>query len=128
MDPSRIGLFALAERRLAWAEQRQAVLAANIANANSPSYKARDLQPFADTVSQFAGLQPVRTQPGHLGGTTGDDVRMVVPPATARSPDGNTVSLDEQLTKVADTENTQALVTTLYKKYMAMFGQALGKA
>ena len=128
MDPSRIGLFALAERRLAWAEQRQGVLAANIANANTPSYQARDLQPFADTLSRFTGLQPARTHPNHLGGGAAGTARTVVPPASARAPDGNTVSLDEQLTKVADTENTQSLVTTLYRKYMAMFGQALGKA
>ena len=45
MDPKRIGLFDLAERRLAWADRRQAVLAQNIANANTPGYKPHDLHP-----------------------------------------------------------------------------------
>ena len=38
MDPTKIGLFDLAEKRLAWTAQRQSVLAANIANANTPAY------------------------------------------------------------------------------------------
>ncbi|RYF10860.1 MAG: hypothetical protein EOO77_20625, partial [Oxalobacteraceae bacterium] len=46
MDPTDIGLFRLAEKRLNWVEQRQQVLAQNIANANTPNFKARDVSPF----------------------------------------------------------------------------------
>jgi flagellar basal-body rod protein FlgB len=49
-------------------------------------------------------------------------------PPKARALDGNTVSLDQQLTKVADTETTQALVTTIWKKYAGMFSTALGRS
>ena len=50
MDPKTIGLFDLAERRLAWADQRQTVLAQNIANVNTPGYKPHDLRSFATTL------------------------------------------------------------------------------
>jgi flagellar basal-body rod protein FlgB len=49
-------------------------------------------------------------------------------PPPARALDGNTVALDQQLTKVADTETTQALVTSIWKKYMGMFSTALGRS
>ncbi|HUB43399.1 MAG TPA: flagellar basal body protein, partial [Acetobacteraceae bacterium] len=49
MDPTQIGLFSLAERRLAWADQRQAVLAQNIANAATPNFQPSDLPSFAST-------------------------------------------------------------------------------
>ncbi len=49
-------------------------------------------------------------------------------PPEARALDGNTVALDQQLTKVADTETTQSLVTTIWKKYMGMFSMALGRS
>jgi flagellar basal-body rod protein FlgB len=49
-------------------------------------------------------------------------------PPKAHALDGNTVALDQQLTKVADTETTQALVTTIWKKYMGMFNTALGRS
>ena len=71
MDPKRIGLFDLAERRLAWADQRQAVLAQNIANANTPGFKPHELKPFATTLDDTATVAPVRTQPNHLSGTGG---------------------------------------------------------
>ena len=46
MDPG-IALFDLADKRLAWVDHRQEVLAQNIANANTPGWLARDLAPFA---------------------------------------------------------------------------------
>jgi flagellar basal-body rod protein FlgB len=47
---------------------------------------------------------------------------------TVRALDGNAVALDEQLTKVADTETTQSLVTSIWRKYVGMFNTALGKS
>jgi flagellar basal-body rod protein FlgB len=113
MDPSRIGLFDLAEKRLAWTAQRQGVLATNIANANTPAFQARDVQSFQ---SMLAGT----AQQG-LASLTTDLPK-------ARALDGNAVALDQQLTKVADTETAQALVTTIWKKYMGMFSMALGRS
>jgi len=127
MNPLRIGLFDLAQQRLHWNEQHQAVLAKNIANASTPAYEAKDLPAFARTLARHDAAAPVRTQPNHLGGLDGGGLKPVTLRAKARSPDGNTVALEEQLTRVADAETTQSLVTTIYKKYMGLFGMALGK-
>ncbi|HBK05795.1 MAG TPA: flagellar biosynthesis protein FlgB [Acetobacteraceae bacterium] len=129
MDPTKIGLFALAEKRLAWTAQRQSVLAANIANANTPGFQARDIEPFAKVLSGYSAVQPARTQSGHMEGTlpTGSAPLTQNPPA-ARALDGNAVTLDQQLTKIADTETTQSLVTTVWKKYTEMFSMALGRS
>ena len=51
----------------------------------------------------------------------------VVDRTHAQSPDGNAVALDEQLVKVADTDTTHALVTTIYRTYLGMFNTALGR-
>src|SRR5271169_6404695 len=69
MDPTQIGLFDLAEKRLAWTAQRQSVLAANIANANTPGFQARDVQSFESVLSGTGPVEPVRTQPAHMAGT-----------------------------------------------------------
>ncbi len=126
MDISQIGLFALADKRLAWLDRRQEVLAHNVANADTPGWRPRDLGPFAATLSATAGVTPIQTQPNHLPGT-----RAATPPGTAarpseRAPDGNAVSMQEQLMKVADTESSQELVTNLYTKYLGFFRLALG--
>ena len=52
----------------------------------------------------------------------------VVDRTRAQSPDGNAVALDEQLVKVAETDTTHELVTTIYKAYLGMFNLALGRS
>jgi flagellar basal-body rod protein FlgB len=68
-----------------------------------------------------------RTDSGHLAGTldTGNQ-SLLTTQASAREPDGNAVTMDDELTKVADTATSQEIATTLYKKYMSMFSLALG--
>ena len=129
MDPTRIGLFDLAERRLAWTDQRQALLAKNIANVSTPSYQPQDLPSFGQTLSGLASIEPVQTQPNHMSGTAGGALGPAVAARPkAKAPDGNAVTLDEQLMKVADTETTQSMVTTIYKKYFSLFSLALGRS
>jgi flagellar basal-body rod protein FlgB len=127
------GIFDLAEQRLGWLDRRQQVLAQNVANADTPHYQPKDLPDFAASLqnvsSQSAG-QLAQTAPGHLAGTVASAVEAGVTgrPEKARAPDGNGVALDEELTKVADVQNMQALTSELYTKYMGMFRQALGKS
>jgi flagellar basal-body rod protein FlgB len=129
MDPTKIGLFDLAEKRLVWTAQRQSVLAANIANANTPGFQARDVQSFESVLAGSGPVEPVRTQPAHLTGTVPTGLAsLTTDRPDARALDGNSVALDQQLTKVADTETTQSLVTSIWKEYMGMFNTALGKS
>ncbi|HYZ64880.1 MAG TPA: flagellar biosynthesis protein FlgB [Acetobacteraceae bacterium] len=125
MDPTDIGLFRLAERRLAWVDQRQALLAQNVANAYTPGFKPRDLASFAATLNQQAGVL-ARTDPQHLSGS-GGQAQVARSRPFARSPDGNAVSLEQELGKVADTSSTQELVSNLYHKYQGLFRTALGR-
>lgn len=123
-----IALLDLAEKRMAWADRRQRVLAQNIANANTPHWQERDLMPFAASLAQAQGGTLALTQPGHMPGIGGGTLgQAVVKKPREQAPDGNAVALDEQLTKVANTETAQDLVTNLYKKYLGMFRIALGR-
>ena len=127
MGPTEIGLFQLANRRLAWAGERQAVLAQNVANANTPGYQPRDVVPFAQSLAS-AGAGLAVTEPGHMQPSpagTGGSMHQARP--RERAPDGNAVSLEDQLMKVADTASTQELVTGLYRKYAGMFRTVLGR-
>jgi len=129
MISKEISLFDLAERRLAWAERRQAVLAQNVANANTPGYKPRDLRPFSTVLSNKLAVSPIRTQPSHLAGTiSARQSDEAIDNTRSQSPDRNGVGLEEQLVKVADTESTHAMVTAIYRKYLSLFSMALGRA
>ena len=71
MDLTKITLFALSKKRMDWLNQRQEVLAQNIANTDSPGYRAQDLKKFKfkelirrETMQLNMDVQ----NPSHLGG------------------------------------------------------------
>ncbi len=127
MDLTDIGLFQLAEQKLAWVGQRQQVLAQNVANASTPGYQPRDVPAFAKVL---AGVTPALavTDPMHIQLASNSGMSIQAPRPRERAPDGNAVSLEDQLTKVADAASTQELVLNLYRKYQGMFRTALGRA
>lgn len=126
-------LFALAEQRLLWIDQRQRVVAQNIANADTPNYQPRDLKPFDELVAEGAGgsaggqaVTTATTNPMHMTGLVKlASLKRETP--VEHSPDGNAVSVEGQLTKVAQNETNAALVGNLWKSYMGMYMTALGR-
>jgi flagellar basal-body rod protein FlgB len=125
MAQTSIGLFDLAEQRLDWVTRRQVLLSQNIANANTPGFEAKDVTPFAQALAE-ASPEMALTNARHLSPPGGIGVDKRQRPHE-RAPDGNAVSIEDQLEKVSDTQGTQALVTNLYQKYIGMFRTALGK-
>jgi flagellar basal-body rod protein FlgB len=125
MDPKPVDLFGLAEKRLAWLDRRQQVLAANIANADTPGWQPKDLKPFAETLADSTPTLE-RTNPLHLAafgeGTPPID-RSLKP--EEKAPDGNAVAIDRELAKVAETSDTHAFVVNLYQTYMGLFRTVL---
>lgn len=129
MDPMRSAPTDLAERRLAWLDARQRVLAQNIAQADTPGYRPRDLRPFAEMVAGSAGtVAMARTDPRHLGQAGGRDPRAVPDRRLMdQSVNGNGVSLDQQALKVAETDTAHALAAGLHRRWLGMFRTALGR-
>ncbi|MDR1889897.1 MAG: flagellar basal body rod protein FlgB [Zoogloeaceae bacterium] len=90
---------------------RQQVLASNIANADTPYYKARDFDfkaAYATAMGQreeSGHLALVRTNPGHLPMTAGgalDAVNLQYRTEHQSAVDGNTVDMDVERAQIAD--------------------------
>ncbi|MFT8732764.1 MAG: flagellar basal body protein, partial [Acetobacter fabarum] len=118
-------LFSLAERRLQWLESRQSVLAGNVANANTPGYVSKDVAPFAGVLQNQMTMAMVQTEPGHMAGP-GNTALARKTTGGNTSIDGNEVRLEDELGKIADTNDQQRFATTVYTRYMGMFSTALG--
>ncbi len=126
-------LFALLSARQRWLGARFNLLAQNVANADTPGYAARDLDKASFErllARRLAGTGPEvlqRTDPRHLGGAP---LRITAEARVIRSedvaPDGNAVTLAEQVEKLAATERDYALATSLFRKFRAMFETAVG--
>ncbi len=94
-------------RALGLLAQRQQVLAANIANADTPGWRARDM----DFAAALAASQPggasglAATSAAHLGGAPGMpgvSAPLLYRRAEQASLDGNTVDLDRERANFAD--------------------------
>lgn len=133
MNLSKITIFQLAKERLAWLSQRQEVLAQNIANADTPKYRARDIEPFKFERVLRNSVTPVsvsRTQAGHLEGhrsSVGAHAEEKTRKPYETAPSGNSVILEEQMAKINETSISHKLTTQLYKKHLGMIRTALGK-
>lgn len=120
------GVLDLAARRLQWLDARQQVLAANVANSDTPGYVSRDVSPFADQLSQIT-MQAARTDPAHFSIDSGSGIAGVQTVAHERAPDGNAISLQQQLTEIAGNDSDQRMTTSLYSKVMQMYSTVLGR-
>lgn len=92
-------------------DQRQQILASNIANADTPNYKARDLdfraslQNALKGVPQAGGVTLAATAPGHLAGKpAATDAGLLYRTPAQGNVDGNTVDVDAE--RAAFAENT----------------------
>lgn len=128
MDPTDLPLFALADRRLAWLDRRVATVAQNIANADTPRFRPRDVAPFAATLRDLGGtLGLARTDMRHQAGGGGAGGETIEAADGERSPDGNGVSLDIEMLRMSQTDLAHDLVREVYKKYLGMFRVAAGR-
>lgn len=120
--------------RMQWHQTRQKVLAENVANANTPGFRARDLRapvfrPDGSlAASQSQGVPVERTSPLHLAGTasaeTSEDRARTRFDAV---PSGNAVSLEDEMIKSADNQADYQLAASLYQKSLQMLRTAVGK-
>jgi flagellar basal-body rod protein FlgB len=123
------GLSAL-RTSMQWHQQRQRVLAENVANADTPSYQPRDLvRPTAEGLAAGArpGLTMVRTAPAHIGFASGDSNFADRNGGIETRPSGNAVSLDEEMLKVAQNQMDYQAATSLYSRSLGLLKTAIGK-
>ncbi len=132
MDLNDIPLFKAMTQRMAWLSQRQKVLAENVANADTPNYRPRDLKvpSFRELIGETGGkLRLAATQPNHLAGQGGASPFAEQTDKTGEvSPSGNAVHIESEMLKVSGTANDYALTTNLYRQHLAMLRLVLGKS
>lgn len=125
--------FAVLRERLGFLNERQRVLAENVANASTPGFVPRDMdqRAFSDAVARAmpsgrgglagpAPIGPVRmaaTRAGHIdAGTAANSARTIRAPDSETTLDGNAVVIEEQMIRVADTRMNYDAALGLYQK------------
>jgi flagellar basal-body rod protein FlgB len=114
--------------RLTWLDQRQRVIAQNVANADTPGYAGRDLnQPadFAAAMREGGALRMVRTSAMHIapaGPTARFESRAA--PDSETTLDGNSVVVEEQMLKMAESRMAYDAAIGLSQKSTQMLRRA----
>ena len=121
-------ILSMLRTRMDWAQERQRLLAANVANADTPNYRPRDLvaPKFVPATEGAPANVPnvtlVRTEEGHLPGIGGDN------PAYRSVGTGGSVNLEQEMMKVAGNTMDFQAVSALYTRSLNLLKTALGKS
>jgi len=117
MNLDSISFFRLASQRMHWLGARQQVISENVANADTPGYKAREVGSFADLAGAQRSTSIATTNPQHI--TSGDASGVRVErdrESWGTSASGNTVVLEQQTIKANETSESYRLAAQLYRK------------
>jgi flagellar basal-body rod protein FlgB len=131
MPVSEIPILSMLRTRMHWHQERQRVLAENVANADTPNFKPRDLSPpkFEQSAPSATSATLARTHAGHLAGAAAGSSRFGVDGRVTSDtrPAGNAVSLEDQMLKVATNQMDYQAVTALYGRSLGLIKTALGR-
>ncbi len=134
MGIDNLPIFAALKGKMQWNEARQKLLAENVANAETPGYRGRDLKEFnfREMVAKSAGnsIATVTTQPGHIGaknGAQGGDFGARAMNSFEITPEGNGVTLEDEMMKVAANQMDYQAATSLYTRSLKLIRTALGR-
>jgi flagellar basal-body rod protein FlgB len=121
--------------KMQWHQERQRVLAENIANSDTPNFRPRDLvEPTFDKNglpppgAPMGTLPMARTSASHMAAIGGA-------PSFPQNrnggfetrPAGNAVNLEDQMLKVSQNQMDYAAATSLYSRSLNLLKTAIGK-
>lgn len=110
------------------AAQRQTVIAKNMANADTPGYVAQDVAPFASAVSRPQSGEEMRhTRVGHIQRSDSVLSARENALATGASPNGNSVSLEEEMLKSVEVKQQHDRAIAIYKSSLNILRASLGR-
>ena len=131
MNLNDLTLFSMLERSVSYHARRQAVLAENVANADTPGYRPRDVQSFAEVLedSGIGQMEPRVTHARHLSGGSGAEAaRRPMDDVYEIAPSGNEVVLEQQLVAINENAMQHDLTLRLLDKHRRMIQMAFGRA
>jgi flagellar basal-body rod protein FlgB len=130
-------LFSMLRTRMQWHQERQRILAQNVANADTRNYRPQDLAPLkfepsklAMTASAGASGALTRTDASHFkvgASSTSSQFQAASGGTVETRPSGNAVNLEDEMIKVAANQMDFQAAATLYTKSLGLLKAAIGK-
>jgi len=122
----KLELTRMAQSLATYSGSRMSVIAENVANADTPGYKARDMPAFAE-VYEAAGPDMRATRPGHM---TAASPNAMPSPDVVRgheAPNGNSVSLEAEMVKSVEARQSHEMALAIYRATSDVIRASLGR-
>lgn len=113
----RLEIFQLATARARHAAERQSVVAQNIANADTPGYRARDIADFGETLRRLEAR----------GDLTGPLPIRTIDANTPAAPNGNSVSLELEMVRGVQAQRDHDRAIRVYDSALNILRSSLGR-
>ncbi|WP_299651241.1 FlgB family protein [uncultured Tateyamaria sp.] len=126
----KLAVFDTAQAMAMHAGQRQAVIAQNVANADTPGYVSRDLPSFTEVYAPGEGnaFMQRATRSTHMHGDRSGGVDgIMIEDKTFASPDGNSVSLETEMLRATEAKRQHDRSLAIYKSAMNVLRSSLGR-
>lgn len=124
-----LNVFQMAHAMAKHAGHRQAMVSRNIANADTPGYAARDIAPFESAFRNSASTTMSGSRSGHFGAGSGlGHTWAAFTPETATDPNGNSVSVEEELFKAVDVKRQHDRALAIYRSSLNVLRASLGRS
>ena len=133
MGLTNIPLFSALSEKMKWHQARQGLLAENVANAETPGYRGRDLKAygFAEDMQRLsvASISTTATNPMHItkAGSDADGFGSRRLNNFEITPEGNGVTLEDEMMKVTTNQMDYQAVTAVYQRSIRILKTALGR-
>ena len=116
----------MASQKAQWLSARQTALAGNVANANTPGYRAVDIQPFS-AVLDASPIQLATTNPAHLSLPESEAaaLRETEVEPTEQTLSGNTVNLEQQMINLGDVNRDYTMNANIRRAFHQLVLSAL---
>ncbi|WP_299786478.1 FlgB family protein [uncultured Marivita sp.] len=122
-----LDLFKTAMSMARHAGLKQALTSQNVANADTPGYRAKAVTPFAELVPKPSdGFALKATRPAHLSPST-DFSSAAYSVRTNGEPNGNTVVLEDEIMNSVDAKRQHDRALAVYRASLGMLRSALSK-
>ena len=124
-----LNVFKTAYAMATHAGQRQAVISRSMANADTPGYQPKDITPFQNVFENAAaGGAMTTTRPGHMHGVSGALHWTENKAHPTSEPNGNGVSLEEEMLKAVDVKRQHDRALAIYRSSIGILRTSLGRA
>ena len=124
-----IELFHAAHKMAQHAASQQAVVAGNIANADTPNFRAMTMPERTDTSQSLPMARSAHVPRASHILTSGQATGMapVIDRSSEIAPNGNSVSLEGELLKSIDAERQHSRAVTVYQSALGILRTSLGR-